>query len=60
MSPKPVSPKPAAEPIAGPPAAEIDLMSTVGPVLVKRYAKPVAAVAAAVALLVLLRRLFSG
>jgi carbon monoxide dehydrogenase subunit G len=47
-------------PVSGPPAAEIDLMSTVGPVLIKRYAKPVVGVLAVLGLILVLRRLFGG
>jgi len=47
-------------PVAGPVAAEIDLFSTVGPVLLKRYAKPALAAVGAIGLIALLRKLFAS
>ncbi|MDQ2845175.1 MAG: SRPBCC domain-containing protein [Actinomycetota bacterium] len=48
-----------AEPVSGPAPAELDLFSTVGPVLLQRYAKPALAALGGVGLLLLLRKLFS-
>ncbi|MGI8416223.1 MAG: SRPBCC family protein [Nakamurella sp.] len=52
---------PAAEatPVSGPSPAELDLFSTVGPVLLQRYAKPALAALGGIGLLLLLRKLFS-
>lgn len=48
-----------AGPVSGPAPAELDLFSTVGPVLLQRYAKPALAALGGVGLLLLLRKLFS-
>lgn len=47
-------------PVSGPAAAEIDLFSTVGPVLLKRYAKPALAAVGAIGLIAVLRKVFSS